>query len=165
MFRDKTTKALAALAVGCTFASFGTTATAGCPDYRDSAPQQFNGSARELYSGRNYSVVAGGNINVANCNAAYRTPERAVGYVADRPDFEFYYDGSSNYSLEIRVYSNCDTTLLINTANANWYFDDDDGGNRNPRIYLSRPSAGWYDLWIGTYNAELCDATLHIETF
>jgi hypothetical protein len=71
----------------------------------------------------------------------------------------------TDYSLEFRVDSDCDSVLLINTGAMNYYFDDDDNGNFDPKIRLTRPSEGWYDVWIGTYNGSECTAVLTLETF
>ena len=151
-----------ALALGA-----GSALAQSCPDWRYDAPEQIYGNAYDFYTPHSYHVVAGGGTAVDYCPVANQTPERATGYVADRPDFEVYYDGNSAYDLEIRVVGNCDTTLLINTANGNWFFDDDDLDPTygDARIYLTNPSEGWYDIWVGTYNNELCDAELTIETF
>lgn len=46
------------------------------------------------------------------------------------------------YELHIRVVSECDAALLINTASATWYYDDDDNGNLDPRIILTNPQDG-----------------------
>lgn len=153
--------------IAIAFATIGmaSAASAGCPDWQDPARAEIHGSAQQFYTRHSYNVVAGGDNNVEYCAVSRQTPERAVGYVAGQPDFEIYYDGLSNYALEISVSGQCDTTLLINTANQNWYFDDDDAGQGNPRIYLTNPSEGWYDVWVGTYGGNLCDAQLHLETF
>jgi hypothetical protein len=65
----------------------------------------------------------------------------------------------------VRVVSECDAALLINTASANWYYDDDDNGDLDPKIVLTRPANGRIDIWIGTYDGEFCNAQLQLETF
>ncbi|MBS9715805.1 hypothetical protein ACFFUT_02415 [Pseudohalocynthiibacter aestuariivivens] len=140
-------------------------ASAACPDWRDEARTEIHSNAQQLYTRHSYSVLAGGDVQVDYCRVSDQTPEPATGFVADRPDFEVYYDGSSDYALEISVTGECDTTLLVNTANENWFFDDDAAGNGNPRIYLTSPSEGWYDIWVGTFNNSMCDAELHLETY
>jgi hypothetical protein len=71
----------------------------------------------------------------------------------------------SGLRLEISVISKCDSALLINTASANWYYDDDDNGNMDPKIVLTRPLDGYLDVWVGTYDGDYCDAILELETF
>lgn len=65
----------------------------------------------------------------------------------------------------ISVVSRCDSALLINTASGSWYYDDDDNGNLDPRIVLTRPLDGQIDIWVGTYDGDFCDAQLRMETF
>ena len=69
------------------------------------------------------------------------------------------------YKLAISVVSRCDAALLINTGSVNWFYDDDDNGNLDPRIVLTRPSNGIIDIWVGTYDGDYCDAVLSMETF
>ena len=65
----------------------------------------------------------------------------------------------------LKVVSECDSVLLVNTGAMNWYYDDDDNGNLDALITLTRPSNGWLDVWVGTHDGEVCDAVLSLETF
>ena len=70
--------------------------------------------------------------------------------------------------LEIEVTSaSCDTTLLVNTPNTTWYFDDDSRGNLQPELNIPSSGAlnGRLDLWVGTYNGSSCPATVELETW
>jgi hypothetical protein len=69
------------------------------------------------------------------------------------------------YTLHIRVVSQCDAALLINTASATWYYDDDANGNLDPLIVLTDPADGFIDIWVGTYDGSFCKAVLELETF
>jgi len=69
------------------------------------------------------------------------------------------------YRLRVSVISDCDSTLLIQTGVDNWFFDDDDNGNLDAEIILTRPSNGLFDIWVGTYDGSYCDATLYFETY
>ena len=73
----------------------------------------------------------------------------------------------NGYRLEISVLSNCDAALLVNTADTQWFYDDDSNGQADPRInLLDRQVGNWVlDVWIGTYDGDYCDATLTLETF
>ncbi len=117
-----------------------------------------------LYQPKAFPVVAGGSENIAYCGIYNRTSGKPEGYVARAPDFELYYQGNG-YELEFRVESECDSILLINTGAANWYWDDDDNGNLDAKIRLTRASDGWYDIWIGTIGPETCNARLILESF
>ncbi len=143
-------------------AGFGAAAEA-CPDYSLSG-DTYQATGRELYTPRAFKVVAGGNNSIGRCRIRPLT-DSGDGYVATRPDFTFSLSGMDRYRLVISAESACDTVLLVNTGQANWYYDDDDGGGLDPSISLSRPSNGWLDVWVGTYEPENCHAVLTLETF
>ena len=86
-----------------------------------------------------------------------------------KPDFSFYTSGMSGYGrLEIEVtQAACDTILLVNSANASWFYDDDSAGYPNPRInlYGTANTQGRIDVWVGTYGTSNCSATLEMETW
>ena len=142
---------------------FSAAAAVACPDFRLSG-ETYHLSGTDLYAPRTFNVIAGGNHSIVNCRIPLQT-DRGDGHVAQTPDFTFSLSGMGQYRLEISARSDCDTVLLVNTSKANWYYDDDDGGNLNPKITLTRPSDGWLDVWVGTYGASTCRATLTMETF
>lgn len=136
-----------------------------CPDWvsHDGARHSFTG--KELYSPRTFEVVAGGAHHLPDCGIHTSGSQRAVGYAAMAPDFTIAIEALDGYALEFRVVSACDATLLINTAAQNYYFDDDSNGNLDPKIRLTQPSSGIYDIWIGTIGPDTCNARLTVETF
>lgn len=134
-------------------------ASADCPAWQYDARADIQGSAQHFWTPQRYNVVAGGRANLANCNIP------GTGHVAAIPDFELNYQGDTNYDLNLRVEGDCDTTLLVNTANATWIFDDDNGGALQPSLYLPNAGTGVYDIWVGTYDTGLCQAELIVETF
>ncbi|SDW72363.1 hypothetical protein [Roseicitreum antarcticum] len=138
-----------------------------CPDYTLWGNETYEVTGDQLYTPRSFSVVAGGDTNLERCRIRSPTWNGAMpGFVISKPDFSITVRGVAGYELEFRTVSSCDTVLLINTAGANWYFDDDDNGNADAKIRLTRPSGdGIYDVWIGTYNGDYCDAQLIVETF
>lgn len=146
---------------------FGSVSVAmACPDWRQSPTSgvlRYDGG--DLWDPKSFNVVAGGDQYLDNCGIRHASSgERAVGYVAYAPDFELQY-GGGGYQLELKVVSDCDSTLLINTGGGNWYFDDDDMGNGDARICLTRPTTGVYDIWIGTYGTATCNARLILESW
>ncbi len=151
------------LACGALFA-FGTAAMA-CPDYNMSPAESYRATGQQLYTPRTFNVVAGGDNYIWNCSHIRPGTDTGAGYFPSAPDFSFSLSGMDRYRLEISVVSECDAALLINTASANWYYDDDDNGNLDPRIVLTRPINGRIDIWIGTYDGEYCNARLQMETF
>jgi hypothetical protein len=160
---SKALKVIAPLAIAAAAMTAASAASANCPAWEYDAAATIQGTGAQFWQPQHYSVVAGGSTDVAYCNIARQT--NATGYVATSPDFELYYDGANGYDLEIRVVGNCDTTLLINTANSAWRFDDDSNGDLQPRIYLPNAQPGTYDIWVGTYGSQLCNAELVVETF
>lgn len=137
-------------------------AAVACPNYQAyGATYRLTGS--QLYSPQNYSVIAGGSQSLRNCGYNH------TGYVISSPDFSFNLSGMAPYNrLEIEVtQQSCDTVLLVNSANATWFFDDDSRGNLHPRVNLHGQSniSGWVDVWVGTYGTSTCSATLQMETW
>lgn len=143
---------------------FSAGAAMACPNYEFSgSTYKFTGS--DLYSAKHFGIQAGGDRNILNCPQVRPRTDRGRGFVTVSPDFTFYVSGMARYSLVMSVQSECDSILLINTGAANWYFDDDDNGNFDARISLTRPSDGWLDVWVGTHDGRICDAVLSLETF
>lgn len=135
-----------------------------CPDYNQSGPGgDLSGS--QLAKGVSYNVTAGGDNYIWDCPNVRPNTDRGAGYFPTPPDFTFSISGMEGRQLVIAVQSNCDAALLINTASANWYYDDDDNGNSDPRIVLTRPANGWLDIWVGTYDGQFCDAVLQMQSF
>ena len=141
------------------------TAAAACPNYNLTAGASYQATGQQLYQKRGFNVVAGGNNYIWNCPNVQPGTDTGAGYFPSAPDFSFQLSGMNRYRLVLSVVSQCDAALLINTASANWYYDDDDNGNLDPRIVLTRPINGRIDVWIGTYDGQYCDAQLQLETF
>jgi non-specific serine/threonine protein kinase len=152
---------LALLALGLALSAGAADA---CPDWSLSG-HEFRARASELYTPYEYRLIAGGDIRIDGCGIRNMTDGKPTGYAMRQPDVTFRFEQDGRYQLEFRVVSACDSMLLVNTGGANWYWDDDDNGNLDPRIRLTRPSQGWYDIWVGTIGPDTCDAILIIETF
>ncbi len=150
--------ALAALNIGFASAAFA------CPDFNQSGPGG-DLSGQELRSGVAYSVTAGGENQISKCRNVDPQTDTGPGYFTTVPDFTFLLSGMRNHQLVIAVQSDCDAALLINTGAVGWYYDDDDNGNQDPKIVLTRPSDGYLDVWVGTYDGQVCDAVLQLQTF
>ncbi len=156
--------AIKPLIYSCAFglAALGGAALA-CPD-KTAYGETYEFSGKELYAEKLFAVRAGGEHSIVACGIRSES-DRGRGYVISAPDFTFNIAGMSRYRLVISVVSECDSVLLINTASENWYYDDDDNGNLDARITLSRPADGWLDVWVGTHDGAYCDAVLSLETF
>jgi hypothetical protein len=138
-----------------------------CPDYTLWGDQRYTYTAAELYAPRGHSVIAGGDRNLERCPINWSNWQgRPTGWVIQEPDFSITIQKLSGYQVEFRVVSECDALLVVNTAARNWYYDDDDNGNLDPKIRFTNPSGdGIYDVWVGTYDGETCNAQLIVETF
>ncbi|MEO9865099.1 MAG: hypothetical protein ABJO29_06995 [Yoonia sp.] len=143
---------------------FGSSAVA-CPNFNMQAAEAYSASGAQLRSPKTFSVVAGGENYVWNCSNVRPGTDQGAGYFTSQPDFSFTLSGMSGLRLVVSAVSECDSALLINTSSANWYYDDDDNGNLDPKIVLTRPVDGRIDVWMGTYDGEYCNAQLRMETF
>ena len=157
-------KLLASLSIAAAITLIANVALA-CPDYSQWGRESYNASGNQLYQPQFFNVVAGGENYLQNCRHINPRTDRGPGYFTTAPDFTFDLRGMRGYELHISVVSQCDSALLINTGSANWYYDDDDNGNLDPKIILTRPSDGYMDIWVGTFDGKYCDATLRLETF
>ncbi len=147
--------ALAALFIG--------PAAQACPDYNlYGDTYELNGA--DLVGGQYVDLRAGGDQSITGCGIRFGS-DRGRGYVTRAPDFSIKLHGMGRYKIRFTVRSACDSILLINTGAANWYYDDDDAGNLDATILLTRPSNGWMDIWVGTHDGSVCDARLYLETF
>lgn len=143
---------------------FGTAAIA-CPDYSVAGAEAYEATGGQLRQPRTFNVVAGGENYIWNCPNIQPGTDQGAGYFTTQPDFSFVLSGMGGLQLVVSAVSECDSALLINTSSANWYYDDDDNGNLDPRIVLTRPIDGRIDVWMGTYDGNYCNAQLRMETF
>ena len=136
-----------------------TAAAANCPDYGQNGGS-YSFSSQDVYTAKRFAAVAGGGVNLGNCGEA-----PGVGHVSEAPDFTLDYSRTGNYNIRLRSQGTCDTVLLVNDANGNWYWDDESGDGPDTQIVLQNPASGYIDVWIGSYNGDVCDASLDIESF
>ncbi|MEL6960549.1 MAG: hypothetical protein AAGL89_16520 [Pseudomonadota bacterium] len=138
-------------------------AAAACPDWRFNPTYgAYSLSQGQLNQGQSLTLVAGGSIDWANCPHIRVGSDDGPGWFEQAPDVRFFVNGVEGRNLTIRITSACDSALLINTGTASWYYDDDDAGNLDAQIVLTRPVSGQIDVWAGTYNGEYCDARVSI---
>ena len=134
---------------------------AACPDWQYQGQANLGSlSGSYLYSPRQWSVIAGGNVDLGRCAAP------GFGYVISQPDFEFQFQNDQGYGrLEISVQADCDTVLLVNDAYGNWHFNDDANGSLQPQVDIYGAASGTYDVWVGTYGSGTCNARLELESW
>ncbi|WP_438362832.1 hypothetical protein, partial [Nioella halotolerans] len=140
-------------------------AAAACPTFSQTGTT-YTYTGQQLYSPQSFGVTAGGQNSIRNCNIP---GVNRTGYVTTAPDFTFNLSGMEQYYLVADVVAQCDSVLLVNTANATWLFDDDSNpnGSLDPRLEIrgAENLNGRLDVWVGTYNNQNCDATLNLETW
>lgn len=95
-----------------------------------------------------YQVTSGGNIDASTLGLA----PNCRGYVTAQPDVIVRYTSPRSW-LRFYVRGAGDTTLVINDGSGRWWCSDDEGGNLNPMIDMTRPSGGQYDVWVGSYRS------------
>ncbi|MBF9033852.1 protein kinase [Rhodobacterales bacterium HKCCE2091] len=123
-------------------------------------------SANDLFTIRSFGSLARGTVGVETCT---NLPNFVVGLTNAAPNFTFTVTDATAFNrLQFEVESNCDPTILVRSADGQWFFSDDRPGSLNPRLHLvgsGRFSGGPVDVWIGTFNTDACPATLSLRTF
>lgn len=156
----KTGLLTAATGAALSIAAAGAASAQACPEW------QLGGiplttDAETAWVPQQYPLFAGGALDLSACPGV-----PGVGYVTPAPNFTIQYDARNmGRDLEFRVETECDTTLLINQSNGEWVFNDDEDGTLQPRLRLANAPSGQYDVWVGSYSSQACQATLVAETF
>lgn len=139
---------------------WGGAAAALCPGLQSPDKHLFL-SARQLATPKVAEVRAGGTVLLASCaeipgsgNVSF-DPNVSVYYTADRKKMD----------LELRTEGGCDTVLLVRSPSGRWFFDDDNGPDRNARLRLSTPPEGRYEIWVGSQEDGACSSRLALQTF
>lgn len=135
-------------------------ALANCPDWRQNGIM-LTQDAETAWTPQRFAVTAGGTVDLGACA---QVP--GFGHLTEAPSFTIQYDDRGlGRDLDFRLQSQCDTIMVVNDAGAGWHYNDDSDGALDARIRLSTAPSGVYDVWVGTYGAQTCPATLVIETF
>ena len=102
-------------------------------------------------------IAAGGKINASDCIS------RASGYVSESPDLDLRGRASRLY---FNVEAEGDTTLLVNTPEGEWLYDDDSGPGLDPEIVVRNPEPGIYSVWVGARfeSSQYEESTLTIRS-
>ena len=140
-------------------ACLGVAEAQSCPDW-SGTNQMISRSSDDLYSADRFEIVSGGSVYLTACSSV-----PGVGHVAETADLTLDFTNRSGHQLTFRVESSCDTTLLINTPDTDWIFDDDGGDNVSPYVAINKAPSGVYDIWVGSFEDDYCSSTLIIETF
>ena len=103
-------------------------------------------------------IVGGGRNRVADAVDG----EACRGFVSEAPDFSVTL-GEAFTELWFAVHSPADMTLLAYDADGNWHCSDNHLG-ANPGIGFSFPSAGRYDIWVGSADEDNYAASVFYVT-
>lgn len=100
-------------------------------------------------------ILAGGSVNLSDYGF--------TGYVAQTPDYELNFSAGNNTDpLIIKVgEAEGDTVILVRTPGGQWEYNDD-FEDVNAGIRFDNPESGTYKIWIGGYDNEFVQSTLHI---
>jgi len=107
-----------------------------------------------------YFVTASGGTALRDCPGL-----AGGGYASMGPQFTLFLSGMEQSSLILSADTSCDSTMLVNSASGQWFFDDDSNGGLNPLVELSGAMAvnGRVDVWVGTYGGGTCDGTFTMQ--
>lgn len=142
---------LAAASLGLAALTLAAPAALACPSYNN--PTVFGSAnipANFMPDPWVRNVTAGGTVNLQSCGFSF------PGFVVSRPDFRFFYSGTSptgQLTIALEARSNVDTILLVNTPDGNWHWNDDYRGT-NSAITFVNPQQGQYDIWTGSFYAS-----------
>jgi hypothetical protein len=116
--------------------------------------------AAQLAGPQAVSLTAGGENRLEQCGLG----TLGFGQFRSAPDHSFVVQGQLPGDLVLAVTSDCDAAMLVNTADAQWHFNDDGNGNLDPRLTIPASAAldGQIDVWIGTFAGGSCAATLTV---
>ena len=135
-----------------------------CPTWAVPGPQvSYTGT--DIYTPQTLAVRAGTGTALTGCADL---PFNVSGFADTVPSYTLLLSDMAQFRrLELEVISECDTTLLVNTQDTVWHFDDNGGGGVLPLLNLTGQAAieGRIDVWIGTANGVACDASLEVETW
>jgi hypothetical protein len=95
-----------------------------------------------------HNIVSGGSLDASRMGLA----PNCRGFVTAQPDAIIRYSNPASF-LRFYVRAAGDTTLVVNDPSGRWHCSDDEGGGLNPMIDFTRPGAGQYDVWVGSYRA------------
>lgn len=135
-----------------------------CPSW-ETPGEEIRYTGTDIYSPQTLTARATGTAALSACEGL---PFNVTGAVTEAPTYTFHLTEMQQFRrVEMQVVADCNTTLLVNTQDTVWHFDDDSNGGVNPLLNLTGLQAieGRIDVWIGAVAGAECEATLEIETW
>ncbi|MSR23010.1 MAG: serine protease [Gemmatimonadetes bacterium] len=92
-------------------------------------------------------ITAGGTVNVDYLGGS------CVGYAASAPDLQLSWSGrSARLRIFFEAEGELDTTIVVRSPGGDWSCNDDANSDTlSPLVAIDNPSAGRYDIWVGSY--------------
>ncbi len=135
-------------------------AAAACPAFEIGAASEQLWGSEIVSEPAVFDVIAGGDIDLGECA---QLP--GFGYVVAEPDFTLSLRGLDALAVEFYVTGDCDTVLLVNAADGSWHYSDDFEDGFDPLVEIADAPSGQYDIWVGTYDQDACEATLFVGAY
>lgn len=92
------------------------------------------------------TLTSGGNIDASSIDPT------CTGYIAGAPDYRLSWGEASSH-LRFLFVADGDTTMVVQGPNGEITCNDD-GFNLNPVVDVVSPTAGDYNIWVGSYSAN-----------
>lgn len=143
-----TTRIARTLAIGALTLSLGASLAAAQDALDPTAPANFGSAtlnANFLPDPFIVTVQSGGNLEAASIDATCR------GYVTAAPDYSLTYNGSAS-NLRFYFAGAGDATMIVRGPNEALTCNDD-GFGFNPLVQIVGPTAGEYNVWVGSYSS------------
>ena len=104
-------------------------------------------------------LVSGGPVDVSYLGDGCR------GYATEASDYDVTYTAGDQDLLRFYFVADEaeDTTLIINAPDGSWHCNDDAPGTIDPMLDFENPETGRFDIWIGSYDADIqASGTLYV---
>ena len=104
-------------------------------------------------------LISGGPIDVSYLGDGCR------GYATEASDYDVTYSAGGQDLLRFYFVADEveDTTLIINAPDGSWHCNDDAPDTIDPMIDFGSPQSGRYDIWIGSFQADVqASGTLYV---
>lgn len=124
-------------------------------------PLSFTGMGLQSPTAYMFQAMGGGNNRLIDCPGD-------IGFGTTSPNPQATITMAQLNGMDMLIEADggsCDTTLLVYGSDGQWYFDDDGAGNLQPSLMVPASAMnGPFDLWVGTFSGDNCDATVTFQT-
>ncbi|MEM9771246.1 MAG: hypothetical protein AAF889_06565 [Cyanobacteria bacterium P01_D01_bin.73] len=92
--------------------------------------------------------------------------DSCLGFASIQPNHQLELDTApSALTITVNSYgANVDTTIAVKTPEGEWLCGDDiSASNKDAAVTISDPTAGLYEVWVGTFDGNYADYELAID--